>query len=140
MGLDIAQLVVEDDSPKSVDTAVSKSDSASWELMKRLQQKINALGEAASRRHDPPGATSENPAPIDQERPEIVVTAGTARPPEQEIDRMIKETWDFAGGKHLCWRSIGHTPAGRPLEVLTIDGSEEMLVGRTSISTPAHSR
>jgi hypothetical protein len=138
LGFDIAELVVEDGSPNSIDTAVSNSETASWELMKRVQRKINALGEAASRSHDPRGATAGNAAPIDQGTREIVVTPGRARP-QQEIERMIKDTWDFAGGKPL-WRSIGRTAAGRPLEVLTIDGSEELLVGQTSISAPAKSR
>jgi len=51
---------------------------------------------------------------------------------EQE-KQMKKDVWDYAGGKRMDWNPIGSTPAGRKCEVLTFDGSEEVLVGATSL-------
>ena len=48
-----------------------------------------------------------------------------------------KEVWDYASGKRMDWKPFGSTPAGRKCEVLTFDGSEEVLVGATSLEIPA---
>jgi hypothetical protein len=59
---------------------------------------------------------------------------------EIDLDRMIKEVWDFAGGKRLEWRPARQTPSGRKCEVLTFDRSERVLVGPTSIEIPSQSK
>lgn len=37
----------------------------------------------------------------------------------------------------MKWKSKGRTPAGHRCEVLTLDGSEEMLVGEKSVELPS---
>jgi hypothetical protein len=55
----------------------------------------------------------------------------------EQSKQMKNDVWDYAGGKRMDWKSIGSTPAGRKCEVLTFDGSEEVLVGATSLEIPA---
>lgn len=71
-------------------------------------------------------------------RPTVMAVPG-GPPSEEELQRMIKEVWDYAGGKRWKWKPIGRTPSGRKCEVLTFDGSEEVLVGPTSIMIPTQS-
>jgi hypothetical protein len=80
-----------------------------------------------------PSSSPEEPEPTDQRPRPTIVAAPSGHPSEEELQRMIKEVWDFAGGKRLKWKPIGGTPSGRRCEVLTFDGSEEVLVGATSV-------
>jgi hypothetical protein len=83
----------------------------------------------------PSWATTQPEASDQRTKPTIMARPGVG-PSEEEFERMTKEVWEYAGGKRLKWKSIGHTPAGRKCDVLTFDGSEEILVGPTSIETP----
>jgi hypothetical protein len=86
-----------------------------------------------------PGWTPREHEPSDQiSKPTIVTTQGGG-PSEVELQQMIKEVWDFAGRKRLKWKPIGRTPAGRKCEVLTFNGSEEVLVGPTSVEVTTQS-
>jgi hypothetical protein len=67
----------------------------------------------------------------------IAVPGGSFSEEDRErTKQMIKEVWEYAGGKRLEWKPIGNTPAGRKCEVLTFDGSEEVVVSPTSIEIP----
>jgi hypothetical protein len=57
---------------------------------------------------------------------------------DEVLQRMVKEVWDFGRGRRLRWKRTGRTPAGRECDVLTVDGSEEILVGPNSIEGGCH--
>ncbi len=116
----------------SIDAAVSKKEMRFQELMEMVAQgkiPISVPGE-----HEPTSKSS---------KPRIVAVPVLSSPSEeesQETQRMIDEVWDFAGGMRLEWKPIGNTSAGRKCEVLTFDGSEEVLVGPTSIEISTRSK
>lgn len=56
---------------------------------------------------------------------------------QRKLQRSEKELRDYLGGRHMKWRPKGRTPAGRKCEILTLDGSEEMLVGEKSVEPPS---
>ena len=85
------------------------------------------------------GTVAKEPEPNGQRSKPIIVAAPDGHTSDDELQRMIEEVWDFAGGKRLKWKPIGRTPAGRRCEVLTFDGSEEVLIGTTSVEIPARS-
>lgn len=105
----------------SIDGAVSQEEIRMQELWDQALH-WTAPGSFA-REHEPFG---KKPKPIAK------ATKGSG-PSEDELQQMIKEVWDFAGGKRLKWRRMGRTPAGRKCEVLTLDRRVELLVGLTSI-------
>lgn len=110
----------------SIDTAIS-------------QEEIRMQGWWEQARQLTPSLVPNEPKSTDQSSRSIVATPG-GHASEEELQRMIKEVWDFAGGKRLKWRSARQTPAGRKCEVLTFDGSEIVLVGPTSVEIPSQSK
>jgi hypothetical protein len=56
---------------------------------------------------------------------------------EHKLQRFEKELKDYGGGRQMKWKSKGRTPAGRTCEVLTFDGSEEILVGEKFVMLPS---
>ena len=112
----------------SLDAAVSQAEIRMQELQDwSLRGKVPSW--ALKERH-----------PIDPKSPPIAVrpAAPGEGPSEEEIQRMIQEVWDFAGGKKLRWKRVGRTPAGRQCDVLTFSGSDEVLVTPTGIELPAN--
>lgn len=113
----------------SIDAAISQDEVRGqplWERARALQGKKPIL---APREHEPTGQRS---------KPAIIATEDGG-PSEEELQQMIKEVWDFAGGKQLKWKPIGRTPAGRECEVLTFNGSEQVLVGPKSVEVATQS-
>ena len=56
---------------------------------------------------------------------------------ERKLQRYEKEVKDYGAARQMKWKSKGRTPAGRRCEVLTFDGSEEVLVGEKSVELPS---
>lgn len=83
-----------------------------------------------------PSAAPKEPQPTDQISRPTIVTAPSGYPSDDELERMIKEVWDFAGGKRLKWKPISRTPSGRKCDMLTFDGSDVVLVSPTSLEIP----
>jgi hypothetical protein len=52
---------------------------------------------------------------------------------KREIDRRRKEVWNLAKAKDLRWKPVAPTVDGSSCYVLTVDGSEEFLVGPSGI-------
>ena len=75
-----------------------------------------------------------------QSKQSMVVWGGSSQRLSKDERRIEaaqdKELWDFAGGMRWQWKAAGHTPAGYPCETLTFSGSEEVIVGSTSIAIP----
>jgi len=55
---------------------------------------------------------------------------------KSEIDRLRREAWNLAKGKHLLWKPVGPTADGSSCYVLTVDGSDEFLMGPGGIQLP----
>jgi len=83
-----------------------------------------------------PSWVTAQPETSDQRAKPTIIARPGVEPSEEDFERMTKEVWEYAGGTRLKWKSIGRTPSGRKCDVLTFDGSEEILVGPTSIETP----
>ena len=108
----------------SIDTAISQGETRKQEIFDwGLRGKTPSW---ALKERGPGGKTIEQT---------ITATEGKV-PSEEEFQRLEKEVWDFAGGKRLKWKPIGRTAAGRKCEVLTFEGSEEVLVSPTSLEIP----
>ena len=107
----------------SIDAAVSQYKMRFRKLMERfLPEKI-------------PISVPSEPEPTGKgSTPVLIMPIGS---PSEEGSEESKAVWDYAGGKRMDWKPIGSTPAGRSCEVLTFDGSEEVLVGATSLEIPA---
>jgi hypothetical protein len=113
----------------SIDRAIAQSEirrKKLWELVRQLK-----AGGSVPEDIRPAGQSSEPPIMIVPSKP----------PSDEELDRerqrSEKELWDYGGGRQMKWKSKGRTPAGRRCEVLTLDGSEEMLVGEKSVELPS---
>jgi hypothetical protein len=122
----------DDPAADSIDAAVSQAEMSLRERMEWVAQGKIPISDPSE--HEPTGKSS---------KPGIVAVPVLGSPSEEELQktqRMIDEVWDFAGGKRLEWKPVGNTPAGRKVEVLTFDGSEEVLVGPTSIEIPPRSK
>jgi hypothetical protein len=52
---------------------------------------------------------------------------------KRELDRRRKKVWNLAKGKDLRWKPVAPTADGSSCYVLTVDGSEEFLVGPSGI-------
>lgn len=119
------------DSPvaDSIDAAVSQGEMRFRESMERFfPGKI-------------PVSVPSEPEPAGQSSAPVVMPMLRGSTSESEHSKqVIKEVWHFAGGKRLYWKPIRSTPAGRKCEVLTFDGSEEVLVGADSIEIPTENR
>jgi len=63
------------------------------------------------------------------------VTPEEGRRLDEQIKQQLREVWSYGRGKHLEWKRIGRTPAGRDCEVLTVDGEELLYPGPASIET-----
>jgi hypothetical protein len=115
----------------SIDAAVSQDKMRLWEYIERFfPEKI-------------PISVPSEPEPTGKGSKPVVIPmpSGSASEEESEQSRqMKKEVWDFAGGKRWEWKPKGSTPAARKCEVLTFDGSEEVLVDADSIEIPTENR
>lgn len=105
----------------SIDDAISQEEIRMQELWDQAPH--STAPSSFAREHEPSGKKS---------KPLAMAIKGSG-PSEEELQQLIKEVWDFAGGKRLKWRRMGRTPAGRKCEVLTFDGQVELLVGLTSV-------
>lgn len=81
-------------------------------------------------------------AAVQPSEPSIMIVPVPSKPPSQEefdreLQRLDNELREYVGGRQMKWKSKGRTPAGRKCEVLTLDGSEEMLVGEKSVELPS---
>jgi hypothetical protein len=112
----------------SIDAAVSQYKMRFREFMERFfPEKI-------------PISVPSGPEPTGKGSKPVLIPMPGGSPSKEESEQskqMKKEVWDYAGGKRMDWKPIGSTPAGRECEVLTFDGSEEVLVGATSLEIPA---
>ncbi|MEW6212452.1 MAG: hypothetical protein AB1631_29270 [Acidobacteriota bacterium] len=115
----------------SIDAAVSQGKMRLQGLMEMVFQGKIPISDPSE--HEPTSKRSEPMAMA------VPVLSSPSEDESQETQRMIDEVWDFAGGKRLEWKPVGNTPAGRKVEVLTFDGSEEVLVGPTSVEIPTRS-
>jgi hypothetical protein len=110
----------------SIDAAVSQAEIRSQELRDwDLHEKVPSW---APKEHD---QMDRGSMPM-----EVVARPGEG-PSDEEIQRMVQEVRDFAGGKRLRWKRVGRTPAGRQCDVLTFSGWDEVLVSPTGIELPA---
>ena len=113
----------------SIDAAVSQYKVRFRELMERFfPEKL-------------PISVPSEPEPTRKGSRPVLLPMPGGSPSEEGSERsnqMKREVWDYAGGKRLDWKPIGSTPAGRKCEMLTFDGSEEVIVGATSLEIPAH--
>ena len=111
----------------SIDRAIAQAEirrKKLWELARQL--KTGSVPEEIRRARqpsDPPIMIIGEPA-SDQEF-------------ESKLQRFEKELRDYGGGRQMKWRPKGRTPAGRRCEILTLEGSEEMLVGEKSVEPPS---
>ena len=111
----------------SIDAAVSQYKMRFREFMERFfPEKI------PNRVPSEPEPTGEGSKPV-----LIPMLGGSPSEESEQSKEMKNEDWDYAGGKRMDWKPIGSTPAGRKCEVLTFDGSGEVLVGATSLEIPA---
>jgi len=69
-----------------------------------------------------PVSVPSEPEPTGKGSKPVLIAMPGGSPSEEE------SVWEYAGGKRMDWKPIGSTPAGRKCEVLTFDGSEEVLV------------
>ena len=112
----------------SIDRAIAQAEIRSkklWELARQL--KTGSVPEEIRRSRQPS---------------EPLIMAEGSEPPldqdfEREFQRFEKELKDYGGARQMKWKSKGRTPAGRRCEVLTFDGSEEVLVGEKSVEIPS---
>jgi hypothetical protein len=112
----------------SIDAAVSQVERMWQEVREQVSQKYGKIPSSVPSEPEPTGKGS---------KPMIRAVRGGS---SSEEGREQKELWDYAGGKRLEWKPVGNTPAGRKCEVLTFDGSEEVLVGPISIEIPTRSK
>jgi hypothetical protein len=112
----------------SIDAAVSQYKMRFRECMERFfPEKI-------------PISVPSEPEPTGKGSRPVVLLMPGGSPSEagsEQSKQMKNEVWEYAGGKRMDWKPIGSTPAGRKCEMLTFDGSEEVLVGATSLESPA---
>jgi hypothetical protein len=108
----------------SIDAAISQEEIRMQEFWDR------------ARHSTVPSASPKESQPTDQISRPTIAAAPSGYPSDDELERMIKEVWDFAGGKRLKWKPISRTPSGRKCDVLTFDGSDVVLVSPTSIKIP----
>jgi hypothetical protein len=105
----------------SIDAAISQEEISRQEFSDHALR--STTPSSAPREHEPSGKRSEPMA--------MAIPGGSQ--PEEELQQMIKEVWDFAGGKRLKWKPTRPTPTGRRCDVLTFDGAETVLVSPTSV-------
>jgi len=113
----------------SIDRAIVQAEiriTKLWELARKLKtgRSVPEDIRKASHPSDPPIIVTHSEPRSDQEL-------------ERKLQRFEKVLTDYQGGKQLRWKSKGRTPAGRTRAVLTLDGSEEMLVGEKSVELPS---
>jgi len=75
--------------------------------------------------------------------PPIIAEAGEPRSDEEwdrRLRRADKKVSDYGGGRRMKWKPKGRTPAGRKCDVLTFDGSEEILAGEKSVEVPTKAK
>jgi hypothetical protein len=101
------------------------------------QKKVREL----ARQLEAGGPVPEEIRPANQPSDSSMMVEASEPPFGEELDRKLqrweKELKEYLGGKQMKWKSKGRTPAGRRCEVLTLDGSEEMLVGEKSVELPS---
>ena len=72
----------------------------------------------------------------DSETPEIrpvAMMAPSDSAHDEPFEGSMQRVRSFAAGKQLKWKQMGFTPSGRRCEVLTFDGSEEVLLSENSL-------
>jgi len=115
----------------SIDRAIAQAKIRSkkpWELARQL--KTGSVPEEIMRARQP----SDPPILITESEP------GSDQELERNVQRYEKELKDYRGARQMKWKSKGRTPEGRKCDVLTLDGSEEMLVGEKSVELPGKKR
>ena len=113
----------------SIDRAIAQAEirrKKLWELARQLK-----AGGSVPEDIRRAGQSSDPPIMVVESEPL------SAEESDRKLQRSAKELRDYGGGRQMKWKSKGRTPAGRRCEVLTLDGSEEMLVGEKSIELPS---
>ena len=113
----------------SIDRAIAKTEIRKkklWEVVRQLRAGGSVPEDIrrASQPSDPPIMVARGEPPSD----ELL---------HRRLQQSEKELNDYGGGREMKWKSKGRTPAGRRCEVLTLDGSEEILVGEKSVELPS---